>query len=257
MQSFAIAQDVDRAFVGPIALGYKKRVPEPVRDALRNFVNNLHEPDVFLNFLLQIHPGKAAETLGRFAINTTIGGAGLVDVAKRRPFRLPRRPNGFGDTMGYYGVKAGPFLFLPLIGATSLRDAIGGGLDRLVLPLAVGAPFNQLSFTIPIGAVSALDHRIDFDERLNALRTETSDPYVARRALYLRERQAEIDALHFGHPRSSSVASELGDPAHGHSMQPALRPRPVAGSTQCGRSAEATETPAAPCALDGPHQSVQ
>jgi len=58
-KSLAIAQDVDRAFVGPVALGYKKRVQEPVRDGLQSFLNSLHEPDVFLNFLLQLHPGKA------------------------------------------------------------------------------------------------------------------------------------------------------------------------------------------------------
>src|SRR5258706_52610 len=128
-KSFAVTQSVDKAFVGPVALAYKKHVPAPVRSGLRNFLYNLKEPDVFLNFLLQLKPGKAMETLGRFAINSTIGGAGLFDVAKRRPFKLPRRPNGFADSLGYYGVKPGPFLFLPLIGPTTVRDLVASGLD--------------------------------------------------------------------------------------------------------------------------------
>jgi len=59
-------------------------------------------PTFFSTFCYNFIPAKPAETFGRFGVNSTIGGAGLFDVAKRRPFRLPRRPNGFGDTMGYY-----------------------------------------------------------------------------------------------------------------------------------------------------------
>lgn len=195
-QSFAVAQQVDTAFVGPVSLAYKNKVPEPVRDGVRNFLANTREPVVFLNFLLQFKPGKAAETFGRFAINTTIGAAGFFDVAKRQPFRLPRRPNGFANTMAYYGVKPGPFLFLPLIGPTTVRDAIGGGIDRLVLPFAFGAPFTDFAWGASTGTASGLDSRARFDEQLNALRNGSPDPYRARRELYLSRRQAEIDALH-------------------------------------------------------------
>jgi len=194
--SFAATQAVDRAFVGPVALTYKRTVPKPVRTGLRNVLNNLREPVVFLNFLLQLKPGKAVETVSRFSINSTVGVAGLIDVAKKKPFNLPRRPNGFANTMGYYGVKPGPFLFVPLIGPTTLRDLIGGGIDRLVLPLSVGEPFNKAYYSIPTGVFSALDYRAEFDEQLNKLREDYPDPYAAARAYYLNRRQAEIDALH-------------------------------------------------------------
>ena len=105
IKSFAATQAVDRAVFGPVALAYARTIPRPFRSGLRNFLCNLHEPDVFLNFVLQLKPGKAAEAPGRFAINSTIGGAGLFDVAKRHPSRLPRRPNGFADSMGFYGLK--------------------------------------------------------------------------------------------------------------------------------------------------------
>lgn len=194
-KSFEVTQAVDRAVVGPVALAYERATPKPARDGMRNFLGNLHEPVVFLSFLLQLKPGKAAETVGRFAINSTLGGAGLFDVAKRRPFNLPRRANGIADTMGYYGIKPGPFMYLPLIGPTTLRDLLGNSLDRLVLPLSVGGPFKRPAYTAPVTVLSALDRRANFDEQLHKIRDESADPYVAARQFYLDRRQAEIDRL--------------------------------------------------------------
>lgn len=192
---FGTVQAIDTAVVGPAAMTYKRTVPGPVRSGLRNFFNNLQEPVVFLNYLLQIKPGKAVETLGRFTINTTVGVAGLVDVAKKRPFKLPRRPNGFGYTLGYYGVKSGPYMYLPLIGPTTTRDLFGRWVDLLVLPLAVGKPFNDPLYSISTVVIRSLDERAEADEALRKLREESADPYVDIREAYLRNRQAEIDAL--------------------------------------------------------------
>lgn len=195
VQSFAATQVVDKAVVEPVALTYQRVLPAPVRSAIRNFFNNLAEPVAFLNFVLQLKPGKAAETAGRFAVNTTIGVAGMIDIAKKKPFRLPRRPNGFANTLGFYGVKPGPFLFLPLIGPTTVRDLIGLSIDRMVLPSTIGQPFNQPTYTMPASIVGSLDYREQFDAQLRKQR-EAPDPYAASRAHYLESRQAEIDALH-------------------------------------------------------------
>lgn len=195
-KSFAVTQAVDEAVIRPVALTYQKILPDPIRSGIRNIINNLREPVAFLNFLLQLKPGKAVETFGRFAINTTFGVAGAFDFAKRKPFKLPRRPNGFSNTLGYYGVKSGPFLFLPLIGPTTVRDLLGDNLDRLVVPFAFGNPFNKPYVAIPIGLFSSLDQRAEYDEKLQALREKTGDPYTARREDYLRSRQVRIDALH-------------------------------------------------------------
>jgi phospholipid-binding lipoprotein MlaA len=195
-KSFAITQAVDVAVIRPVAMTYQRIVPDPVRSGIRNFINNLREPVAFLNFVLQLKLGKAVETVGRFGINTTVGAAGLFDIARRKPFKLPRRPNGFSNTLGYYGVKSGPFLFLPIVGPTTLRDLLGDNLDRLVLPVAVGKPFNKLYVAIPIGVFSSLDQRAEYDEKLQAIREGSTDPYTARREDYLRSRQNAIDALH-------------------------------------------------------------
>jgi phospholipid-binding lipoprotein MlaA len=194
-QSYEVVQDVDEALVGPAAMVYKDAIPKPIRHGIRNFLRNIVEPIVAINFLLQLKPGKAAETIGRFAVNTTIGIGGLFDVAKRDPFNLPHRRNGFANTLGYYGVEPGPYLFLPLIGPTTVRDLIGGAIDGLFLPSVVGKPFNNIAFTLPAATLSALQGRIQIDEQLNALREQSRDPYIDARDFYLRRRQAEIDAL--------------------------------------------------------------
>jgi phospholipid-binding lipoprotein MlaA len=209
--SFAATQAVDKAVVAPVSLTFKRIVPTPIRAGLSNFVYNINEIDVFLNFMLQHKIGKAMETAGRFVINSTLGVFGLFDVAKRRPFKLPRRPNGFADTMGFYGVGPGPYIFLPIIGATTVRDLIGRNLDRLVAPLVIGKPFNQSSYTIPMNVAIILDTRSQFDDQLRAFRAK-NDPYGARRDFYLRDRQAEIDHLRGRDKAEPTVPAPLSAP---------------------------------------------
>jgi phospholipid-binding lipoprotein MlaA len=193
-ESFKVTQAVDDAVIGPAARAYKKNVPGPVRSGLRNFIGNLREPVVALNYLLQLKPGKAAETVGRFAVNSTIGAAGLFDMAKRKPFNLPRRRNSLANTLGYYGVKPGPFLFLPLIGPVTVRDLIGNIIDQVAVPVTTVPPLDNPAVTIPLLNLGALDFRAENDEPLSKLKA-SRDPYGAVRRYYLERRQAEIDAL--------------------------------------------------------------
>ncbi len=194
-KSFEVVQKVDDKVVAPMAMTYRKILPAPVRSGLRNFLSNLTEPVVALNYLLQIKPGKAAETLGRFAVNSTVGVAGLVDVAKKKPFNLPYRRNGLSNTLGYYGVGTGPYFFLPLVGPTTLRDLIGLGVDRAMVPLAVGKPLTSPFYVIPANVIKSLDDRVQTDAELNAMR-DSDDPYRNYRKLYLKARHDEIEALH-------------------------------------------------------------
>ena len=193
--SFELVQQADEAIVAPVARVYEKALPNQARKGLRNFFQNLREPIAALNYLLQFKVGKAFETVGRFALNSTVGLAGIIDVAKRKPFNLPRRPNGFANTLGFYGVKPGAYFYLPLIGSTTVRDLVGGTIDGLLYPVAIGKPFTQLEYTIPGGTLSALDYRIENDEKIRALNEDSADPYTATREQYLARRQAEIDAL--------------------------------------------------------------
>ena len=214
-QMFARQQSFDKALFRPAAMGYKQVVPRPVRGGLRRFFSNLSEPIVFLNYVLQLKPGKAVETLVRFSVNSTLGFGGLVDIARLPGIGLPRRDNGFGNTLGFYGVGSGPYLFLPFVGPTSVRDLIGGQGDGLVLPLAVGKPFDRLEYQIPRGVVTGLDLRAESDAELRALFDGAVDPYATLRSAYQQSRQGEIDALRGGARTASprELKDDLADPA--------------------------------------------
>jgi len=192
--SFEVVRSVDKAVTGPLARGYKHAIPSPVRSGLRNALRNLGEPVVAVNYLLQLKPGKSLETLGRLAINSTAGIAGLFDVARKRPFNLPHRPNSFAYTLGYYGVKPGPYMYLPLIGPTTVRDLVGRVGDVSLLPVAIGRPFGDPVFAAPTTAIRLLDERAEADDAIRENGTE-ADPYSATRSEYLLQRQAEIDEL--------------------------------------------------------------
>lgn len=192
--SFGAVQSVDKAIIAPIAYGYRDGLPGPIRDGMHNVLNNLDEPVVFLNFLLQLKIGKAAETVGRFAINSTVGVAGLFDIAKKHPINLPRRSNGLADTLGYYGVGPGPYLFLPVFGSTTVRDLLGRVVDLSLLPATVGKPFTNPIVSGTKGVLSSIDDRVENDVILTRIQ-ESGNPYAAMREYYLMKRRAEIDVL--------------------------------------------------------------
>jgi len=194
-KSYEVIQSVDHAVVGPLAHGYEKGVPGPVRSGLRNFLRNLDEPVSAVNYLLQLKPGRAVKSVARFAINSTMGWGGLFDVAKRKPINLPYKANGFANTFACWGIGNGPYFFLPLVGPITVRDLVGLGLDRAAVPFAVGKPFNKPYYAIPAGVIDSLNDRIEMDGQLNKLREESPDPYVATRDLYLKQRRAEIGAI--------------------------------------------------------------
>lgn len=207
---FSVHQFLDRAFFRPVATVYKTLVPRLVRTGIRHVISNLSEPVVFLNDMLQLKPKRAFRTFGRFAINTTLGVGGVIDVAKGE--KLPHRSNGFGNTLGRYGVGPGPYLFIPLIGPTDLRDLVGGQADGAVLPLVVGDPFDRTAVIIPQLALSGLDQRVESDADLKALLGGAADPYATLRSVYLQSRAAEIAEIRSAGGDHGSTGGALDDP---------------------------------------------
>ena len=208
-KSFAAVQSVDKAVIEPVAKAYNEGLPRPVRKGLRNFFSNLGEPIVAAAYLVQFKPGKAVETAGRFGVNSTLGFVGLFDVAKRKPFNLPHRDNGIANTLGYYGVGPGPYMYLPIVGPTTLRDIIGDTADKMILPFALGQKFFKPAYVIPATILNQLGERAAFDETIVAIRKE-DDPYTVYKTLYLKQRQAEIDALH-GRVSAEPIVPIYGD----------------------------------------------
>jgi phospholipid-binding lipoprotein MlaA len=244
---FGIHQALDKSIYRPIAMGYQHVVPKPVRSGLRNFFSNLAEPVVFLNYLLQFKFGKAAETLVRFTVNSTLGVGGFFDIAKTKDFNLPHRNNSFGDTLAYYGVGPGPYLFLPLVGPTTLRDVLGGPLDGAVLPLAVGKPFTDWRYQLSSGVITGLDLRAESDPELRALFGGAVDPYATLRSVWLQNRAAEVADLRH-HRVEVRSPSELDDPLRDPGATTASSPESGARELQ-----DPMTDPAAPASAEAPH----
>ena len=196
----------------PVAETYRALVPEFGRLRLRAFLDNLGEPLIFANNLLQLRFEAAGTTFGRFAMNTTLGGAGLFDVATAQG--LARQSGDFGQTMARYGLDHGPYLMLPVTGPSNLRDALGDAVDGFGNPLllALGPVFS--AYTLGVlnttrGTLGGIDLRAENLDTLDILRADSLDYYARLRSVIRQRRDAELMAL--GRP---SAMEALDDPGH-------------------------------------------
>ena len=191
---------LDTTVLRPAAQGYRYVVPSVVRRSIGNALRNVASPVVFANDVLQGHPRYATETVTRFVVNSTAGVGGLFDVADDLGLP-PHRGANFATTLGVWGVGEGPFLFLPLLGPSNVRDA-GGYAGNVLLD-----PFTWVSF----GGVSALEGSrfgvgaVDTREQLldpvDQIKRDSLDPYATFRSAYRQSRAAEIEAaMHDGKP---------------------------------------------------------
>ena len=121
---------VDKNFLLPVTKGYQAVTPAPVERSISNFFTNFLNLNTILNSALQFSPRKVVQTTGRVAVNTTLGVLGLFDPATC--MGIPQHQEDFGQTLGRWGVGPGPYLVLPLLGPSSLRDGIGAGVDWYV-----------------------------------------------------------------------------------------------------------------------------
>lgn len=223
---FSVNQVLDRLLFRPAASAYEKILPKVVRKGLRHFFSNLREPLVFANDVLQLRPARALKTFGRFAINSTIGVAGFLDVAKGEHVGLEHHDNSLGNTLGRYGVGPGPYLFLPLAGPATLRDFAGGIAQGQVLPLTIGTPFDRAEYRVAEPVVTGLDLRVESDGALKALLGGAVDPYATLRSAYLQDRAGTIAELRGGGttPATSALDDPLLDPAGAVPTAPADDP---------------------------------
>ena len=130
-QVFSFNDVLDRHVARPLAIQYKEKLPTDIRGSYRQFRKNLGEPWNAINQIVQGRPLRAAETLGRFTINT-ITSLGFADPARR--LGLSAEEENFGTTLGYYGIPSGPYLVLPIFGPSTFRDAVGIVVDGQARP---------------------------------------------------------------------------------------------------------------------------
>jgi len=154
-------------------------------------LSNLGEPRNIINDILQLRLERAAKTTGRLIINSTLGIGGLVDVAANSG--LEHQGTTFSITMGRYGVKTGPYLYLPLAGPSTVRGVIGTVVDGALDPLYWIRFPDKAAFGFSRGLVSGLDLRSESDGSLKSLISDATDPYATIRSAYLQNQQSQID----------------------------------------------------------------
>ena len=181
---------LDNAVATPVAKFYRSAVPQEARDGVHNALTNLNAPVVLVNDLLQGEGEKAGNTIGRFAINSTVGLAGLIDVATR--IDIPGHENDFGITMGKGGVSEGSYLVLPFVGPKPPRDLLGTGVDIAFDPLTYITWNNSSLYMVIRGGLGVLDSRAANIDSVAAIERSSIDFYATSRSLYRQNRNAQI-----------------------------------------------------------------
>jgi phospholipid-binding lipoprotein MlaA len=182
----------------PVVSGYEFVLPVFVRKGITNFFNNLTEVTNLMNSLLQFKFVKAVNTFGRICINTTVGLGGLIDVATIND-GIPREDEDFGQTLGFYGLGPGPYLVLPILGPSDLRDTAGLVVDTVVYSLMVGELIDLTGLGSPeddilnysLSAIYAIDKRSN--EPFRYYKTGSAFEYDLIRKLYLIKREFLIE----------------------------------------------------------------
>ena len=194
---FAINETIDIFLLQPAAATYRFLLPEMVRDSVRNATRNLNSPVIFANELFQGKTDRASSTVVRFAINSTVGVFGLFDFAT--DWGYPYYDEDFGQTLGVYGAGPGPYLVLPILGPSNIRDGIGVGVDVLLDPwyYILGAATDLSKSTrrnIDLGRAVArgIDLRSRNIELIDGLRRDSLDYYARIRSLYSQNRENKI-----------------------------------------------------------------
>jgi phospholipid-binding lipoprotein MlaA len=213
---YSVNEGLDRYALKPLADGYVKFVPKPVRTGLGDAFQNLDYFNVIFNDYLQGNGKQGWSDVRRMALNSTIGIGGILDVAT--PWGLPSHDNDFGITLGKAGSTSGPYLVLPFFGPSTLRDAPGIGVEIVTNPITwLCAPWYA---TVPLGVTDAVDARSRYDSVVRFRNEAALDPYVFTRNAYLQYREGQIRE---GKPPPASSDQDLYD-VDDSTAQPTTQP---------------------------------
>jgi phospholipid-binding lipoprotein MlaA len=186
-----INQFVDRILIRPVAKVYVALLPEDGRDAIRRVLDNMKEPSLFFNNVLQGEFERAGITLGRFTANTSLGLVGIFDVAAM--WGLKRQTADFGQTLFVWGFPKGPYLILPILGPSNPRDAIGMGIDSYADPFTILATIHGIEeWTNARLIADGIDRRARVIDVLDDLEKSSLDYYAQLRSLSQQNRAAEL-----------------------------------------------------------------
>ena len=177
----------DRAIAKPVATAYVKVTPGPVRTGVRNFFSNIADVFIGVNNLLQGKPEEALTDWGRFAFNTTFGFLGIADWAT--DMGLEKHDEDFGQTFGRWGAGTGPYLVLPFLGPSDVRDGVGTAFDMYTDPVSNRTPVDERNSAI---ALRLVNRRADLLGASRLLEQAALDPYAFLRDAYLQRRRSLV-----------------------------------------------------------------
>jgi len=179
-----------RNLIDPVENVYMETVPDPVRAGLHNFLTNIESPTIFINNVLQGEVGRASGTVTRFVVNSTIGIAGIFDIAAW--MGIPYRDDDFGQTLAVYGVGDYPYLLVPVIGPTNPRDLTGKVVDLFLNPLHYVTLPGGFITSLGQAGLHQLDKRSEDAGQLDELSRTAPDAYATERKMSREHRNAEI-----------------------------------------------------------------
>ena len=183
---------VDQVLARPVATAYRRVVPSEIRDRVRNFFGNLADPFIGVNSFLQGKPEDGITDWARFLFNSTFGLFGIHDVATE--MGLEKHNEDFGQTFGRWGAGTGPYLVLPFLGSSSLRDGIGTAVDIYTDPLNSIEP-DEAAYAL--WALRLTQTRADLLDASRILEEASLDKYTFQRDAYLQRRRSLV---YDGHP---------------------------------------------------------
>lgn len=186
---FAFDRGVDRYFLAPVAHGYHAVMPKVARRHISLAIANLDEPITAANDLLQLKIARAGRSVARFVLNSTFGVAGIFDFASHNG--LPHRDADFGQTLGRWGAKPGPFVMLPLLGPSNLRDGVGRVADMITDPISWAFGGITTTFGASREGGELVDGRDQSDPALKAI-YDSVDPYATERSGYSQMREDKV-----------------------------------------------------------------
>lgn len=221
--SYAVHQAIDRNVLEPVARGYRAVVPPPIRTGVRNVLANLRTPVVLANDILQGESRRAGDTLGRFVVNSTLGVAGIFDVAADR-MGVRGHTEDFGQTFARWGIGEGPYLFIPVLGPSNPRDLTGFGVGIAADPLTwVGQGVAVDALTGTRAGMTVVDTREDLLDPLADVDRTSLDSYATLRSAYRQRRRAEIENRTGGAAPSGFGTGFGVGPDRGSEPSPGLR----------------------------------
>jgi phospholipid-binding lipoprotein MlaA len=220
---FALDMTLDRVLVKPAAKAYRAVLPEFVRDRVRAVVDDIKEPLVFINDVLQGRATPASITAKRFLINSTIGLFGMFDRATALGY--PRQSGDFGQTLFSWGIDSGPYLVLPLLGPSNLRDTLGLGVDFYASPVGrVGSDNFRHDLSVGTFVADGLDQRSRNIEAFDELDASSLDLYATLRSITRQQRRAVLQQAREGHGADGMEPDPLLDPEASGASAPASAP---------------------------------